>query len=127
MDTLQELRLMMPGEIIRPVGSRVTCDPAPQDTDEDFLIYGDHAERLIGNGFHQEGSPEFYTGNDAGGFRSFRKGRVNVITTPDHDFFLRFMAATELARRFNLQRKADRIALFQAVLYGVAAENLEAA
>ena len=30
----------------------------------------------------------------------------------------RFMVATRLAKRFNLQAKADRVALFQAVLYG---------
>ena len=77
------------------------------------------------DGFTQDGSPEFYTGNDNGGFRSFRKGDMNIITTESMEFFDRFMTATALAKRFNLLEKADRIALFQAVLYGVDADALE--
>lgn len=114
----------------RPVGSRVTCDPAPKDTDEDWLVLipgQSFLDRLTAEGFSQDGMPEFYTGNDAGGFRSYRKGDVNIITTESDAFFDLFLAATELARRFNLLSKADRIALFQAVLYGVKADNLEAA
>ena len=111
------------------MGSRVTCNPPPQDTDEDYLVF-DHAGIVIahleGQGFDSEGEPEFYTGNDAGQFRSMRRGNVNVIVTPYMEFFDRFIAATELARRFNLMAKVDRITLFQAVLYGVNAHNLEA-
>jgi len=112
---------------VQPVGSRVTCDPAPADTDEDWLAYTpeDPAPRLIAAGFTQDGSPEFYTGNDNGGFRSWRKGDLNVITTPSWEFYCKFGTATALAKRFNLLLKEDRIALFQAVLYGVRAENLE--
>lgn len=33
-------------------------------------------------------------------------------------------SATALAKRFSLLNKADRIALFKAVLYGVSADNL---
>lgn len=55
--------------MIEPVGSRVTCNPAPQDTDEDYLVF-DHAGVVIAHlesqGFDSEGKPEFYTGNDAG-------------------------------------------------------------
>lgn len=110
-----------------PVGSRVTCNPAPQDTDEDWLclVHADPAERLIEAGFSQDGSPQFYTGNDNGGFRSWRRGDLNIVTTQDEAFARKFLAATELARRFNLMAKGDRIALFQAVLYGVGAENLQ--
>lgn len=110
-----------------PVGSRVTCDPPPAGTDEDWLVLtrGDPQPGLEAAGFTQDGSPEFYTGNDAGGFRSWRLGDVNVITTQDAGFHERFMTATHLARRFNLLNKADRIALFQAVLYGVHWSNLE--
>lgn len=109
-----------------PVGSRVTCNPAPSDTDEDWLalVYSDPAERLREAGFTQDGSPEFYTGNDNGGFRSWRRGDLNIVTTADREFFERFVTATDLAKRFNLLDKGDRIALFQAVLYGVRVENL---
>ena len=111
----------------RPVGSRITCDPAPENTDEDWLvlIHKDASETLRAAGYSQEGSPEFYTGNDAGGFRSWRKGVINIITTESEEFFQLFLTATYLAKRFNLLRKADRIALFQAVLYGVGIHNIE--
>lgn len=49
--------------------------------------------------------------------------------TPDerhhvlHDIYDRFIAATAVAKRLNLLDKADRIALFQAVLYANGGEN----
>lgn len=121
---------------ISPIGSRVTCSPPPADTDEDWLILlppladEDIAEpapfdKLKELGFTQDGSPEFYTGNDAGGFRSWRRGDLNLVTTRDAFFYERFMTATHLAQRFNLLDKADRIALFQAMLYGVDPRYLE--
>jgi hypothetical protein len=111
------------------VGSRVTCNPPPTDTDEDWLVlvFDRADDKLAEAGFTQDGSPEFYTGNDNGGFRSWRRGDLNIVTTESAEFFDRFTTATDLAKRFNLLRKADRIALFQAVLYGVHAENLEVA
>jgi hypothetical protein len=124
---------------IERVGSRVTCSPAPTDTDDDWLVllkpvakgvkdYGPEdapiaALRAIG--FEMDRRTPFYTGNDAGGFRSWRRGEVNIIVTRDPAFYELFLTATELARRFNLLEKADRIALFQAVLYGVSVHNLE--
>jgi hypothetical protein len=113
--------------LLAPVGSRVTCSPPPVGADEDWLCLCNPkaSERLQAAGFEQDGSPEFYTGNDNGGFRSYRRGDLNVIITQDSDFFERFTTASELARRFNLLRKCDRIALFQAVLYGVRADHLE--
>ena len=112
---------------VQPVGSRVTCDPSPTNTDEDWLVLVSEVpvEKLQAAGYGQEGSPEFYTGNDAGGFRSWRKGRINLITTQSDEFFRLFLTATYLAKRFNLLRKQDRIALFQAILYGVEVHNLE--
>jgi hypothetical protein len=114
---------------IYPVGSRVTCNPPPSDTDEDWLVHVLHVdtEALVAAGFKQDGSPQFYAGNDNGGFRSWRRDELNVITTQSAEFFWRFVTATDLAKRFNLLAKADRIALFQAVLYGVRSENLEQA
>lgn len=112
-----------------PTGSRVICDPAPIDTDEDWvaLVGADPCARMAEAGFKQDGSPEFYTGNDNGGFRSWRKGDLNIITTESKEFFYLFETATLLAKRFNLRQKSDRIALFQAVLYSVRWENLQGA
>lgn len=112
-------------------GSRAICDPPPFDTDEDWVCfapdYEDSIAALEAQGFKSEGNPEFYTGNNRGNFRSLRRGVVNLILTDQQEFFDLFVSATELARRFNLQEKADRIALFQVVLYGVEAHNLQAA
>jgi hypothetical protein len=115
-----------PAEIHR-TGSRYICNPPVFGTDEDFIVLmrGDPAARLLDIGFKQDGSPQFYTGNDNGGFRSYRRGSENLIVTSEQEFFDKFVCATELAKRFNLKSKPDRIALFQAVLYGVEAFNLE--
>jgi hypothetical protein len=115
-------------KMFKPTGSRVICDPAPTDTDEDYISFvtDDNKARsgLENLGYKLEGLPDFYTGNDNGGFRSYRKGSVNLITTPDLEFYNLFVTATALAKRFNLLDKGDRIALFQAILYGVDVNNL---
>jgi len=131
--------------MMEPVGSRVTCNPAPANTDEDWLVLVNASakycfegnwepdeerlaevdEQMKAAGYSCEGAPEFYTGNDRGSFRSWRKGEVNLILTHENEFYDKFMTATHLAARFNLLEKSDRISLFQAVLYGVRWENLE--
>jgi hypothetical protein len=125
MDISEILRLTG-GRSVAAVGSRITCSPAPSDTDEDWLVLirTDTFEKLEACGFKQEGSPKFYTVNDKGEFRSWRHGDVNIITTKSVQFFELFLTATALAKRFNLLNKVDRIALFQAVLYGVRFGNL---
>jgi hypothetical protein len=109
------------------VGSRVTCSPPVMSTDEDFVVLT--KERidapLVAFGFCPAPGAEFYTGNDNGGFRSFRRGDVNLIVTQEVEFYDKFQLATHLATRFNLLRKEDRIALFQAILYDVGVDNLE--
>lgn len=111
---------------ISAIGSRVSCDPPPVDTDEDWLVLinRDPKDALRAAGFRQDGNPDFYTGTDKGSFRSWRRGDVNIVTTPDVHFYDLFITATMLAKRFNLMKKPDRIALFQAVLYGVRWGNL---
>lgn len=110
----------------RRVGSRVTCNPPPVETDEDWLIWApsDLTSELTAGGFVVEGLPGFYTGNDNGNFVSFRRAEINAITTPDFEWYRKFCRATALAKRFNLMLKEDRIALFQVILYEVEPENL---
>lgn len=104
-----------------PTGSRVICRPPPLDTDEDWvLLVSDVAA------FGMEALLEGWSGSpvalDAAkyphGFASYRKGELNLIVTAGEDFFQRFIAATSVAQRLNLHSKEDRVALFQAVLYG---------
>jgi hypothetical protein len=107
------------------VGSRVTCNPAPTDTDQDILcrLRDDKINALIvkleDTGWVSEGSKEYGSSTETRqGFDSYRKGDINLLITVDDDFHRRFLAATSVAKKLNLLEKADRIALFQAVLYG---------
>lgn len=109
------------------VGSRITCSPPPLDTDQDVLVLvhqSNHAVmelKILEAGFVKEGSLPAEMENAANRdsvFHSYRKGDMNYIVTTDEAFYQRFSTATELARKYNLMEKSDRIQLFQAVLYG---------
>lgn len=116
-DTLAECK-------IEPCGSRVTCNPPPVDTDRDFLVVmpDDHEKisaivsSLDAAGFRWEGSEHYQ--DAAGDFMSWRRDDVNLIVTRNAVFATRHRAATYVCTRLNLQNKPDRIAVFQAVLYG---------
>jgi len=109
-----------PGVLYAPTGSRVICDP-PEGSDYDVLVYVADPWWAPGGGW------SVCTGIDSPtrpaelgyptDFRSYRRGEVNLIVTSDPDFYDRFLAATHVAKRLNLKKKPDRVALFQAVLY----------
>jgi hypothetical protein len=124
-----------------PCGSRVTCDPPPMDTDEDYLLYiGDkwppapslevisRDERwfalekyLYETGWKMGGSLPNDVAiqiNPSARFTSWTFEEINLIITISDEFYRRHQAASNMAKRLNLLEKADRIALFQAVLYG---------
>lgn len=109
------------------VGSRVTCNPAPTGTDQDWLVlvdsdnYGKLAEFLLNQNWIVGGSmiPEDVNWlPPAQRFNSFTLGEDNLIITHSHEFFKRFLSASAVAKSLNLLKKEDRIALFQAVIYG---------
>jgi hypothetical protein len=102
----------------RATGSRVICSPAPKGTDEDFIAYAGKSltDALRDGGFAENTDPEMYA--DAPDFFAFRRDEFNVIVTRDHLFYCLFCNATEQAKERNLLDKAERIALFQDVLYG---------
>jgi hypothetical protein len=139
------------------VGSRVTCNPPPQDTDCDILCLmspdddiNQLTSRLFEFGFTLDGSDvsaeryDVYNKHqtDIGVFEkkftrvflnpppqqfwsfsiqiidSDKTDEYNLIITPDKDFYQKFILGTNLARYLNLLKKIDRVALFQAVLYG---------
>lgn len=110
---------------VEPCGSRVTCSPAPTDTDRDYLVeivsnasenVGSIVNHLSGYGFEWEGGEHYQ--DAASTFMSWRRGDTNLIVTADPTFADRHRAATAVCKRLNLLNKQDRIALFQAVLYG---------
>lgn len=112
-----------------PVGSRVTCDPAPKNTDRDILVllrsyidFHSFSAALLFD-WTASGSDVFDPKDpDNWDFTSYRRGEVNLIVTKKAEFYDRFLAATSVAKRLNLLRKSDRIDLFQAVLYGNSCE-----
>lgn len=97
-------------------GSRVICDPAPTDTDDDYLVllssskYKPLKKFLLDDGFCIGGS-----GVDDSEFLSLKKNDLNIIATHDMDFFTNSVKATKLAKALNLLKKEDRITLFRAI------------
>lgn len=110
------------------VGSRVTCNPPPVDTDQDVLVLvsEENADYFVSKmknaGFDVElgegYAEDALNAGEEDRFQSYRLGDVNLIVTVDERFYARFSAATAMAKRANLMQKEERIALFQAVLYG---------
>ena len=111
---------------ITAVGSRVTCNPPPTDTDQDWLVlveekdFDQFAKSLMQSGWEVGGS---LIPNDANylppnmRFNSFTMGVDNIIATASAEFHDRFLSASATAKLLNLLKKEDRIALFQSVLY----------
>jgi hypothetical protein len=114
------------------VGSRVTCNPPPVDTDQDVLVFIDSenadyfVSKMKNAGFNVElgegYAEDALNSGEEDRFQSYRLGDVNLIVTVDERFYTRFSAATSMAKRANLMQKEERIALFQAVLYGNSVE-----
>jgi hypothetical protein len=101
------------------VGSRVTCSPPPTDTDEDVLLLTDDLSMLIADcievGFTRDG---YHKASYPTGFVSLRNGTMNFIVTDNEEFFKKFMLATHVCKSLNVTVKANRICVFQAILYG---------
>lgn len=100
----------------------MTCNPPPTDTDDDQLVLVSDLQEYItdkeADGFVCCTS---YPGED---FTSLRRGEVNLIVTQKQEFFDKFVFATKIAKKLNLQKKEDRVALFQAILYNKIEEEI---
>jgi len=98
------------------VGSRVVCDPAPTNTDEDFLVLDldkSVSDWLSENGWQYGGSL-----HSEDTFASFKKGDVNVICAWTEKEYNSFMLATNVCRELNLTMKHHRIIVHDAIMYG---------
>lgn len=113
------------------VGSRYTVDPPPTDTDEDWLVLipekhfknGTALQALSENGFYPDNPNEHYRADEST-FNSWRgPGKLNVLITANRDWHNRFLAATSLAKKYNLKTRPERVELFQAVLYGAISDR----
>ena len=117
------------------VGSRVTCNPPPQGTDADYLVnYLPEQANALWSAVREDGwefggseiADDVNTTPESDRFYSHRLGDVNLIITQSQSFAHRFLAASSIAKRLNLMNKSDRIAMFQAVLYGRIDEEIPA-
>lgn len=110
--------------IVTPCGSRVTCNPAPTDTDADYLVLVPSGEKFAAdivahlhqNGWNWDGSEHYQSAID--GFMSWKRDDANLIITSNAHFWERHNLATAVCKELNLMDKKQRIVLFQAILYG---------
>ena len=101
-------------------GSRIICNPAPSNTDEDWIVL---VKRDLDRGLKDilrwqdwyADSGYLPEPNDPEAFLSFRKGNLNLIFTNKPEYYLKFCAATLLAKELNLTEKEDRLNLFRIV------------
>lgn len=100
-------------------GSRVICNPAPTDTDDDWIILvGEGGEKFVKSELEKDGfelGGSFDQDESGGDFYSYKKGDLNIILTTDEDFIQNSRRATLLCRELNLLKKEDRITVFRAI------------
>lgn len=99
-----------------PVGSRITCNPPPTDTDQDILCLVHPKQQmfydeLTANKWELEGE----YGNIVD-FDSYRKEDTNLIVTEDEEWFRKFMQAHEFCKEQNLLTKEARIKAFDRLM-----------
>lgn len=99
-------------------GSREICSPPVMNTDIDYCLLVSKSDFiffrtiLAQNGWEQGGSYVYMENNCS---FSFRREDINLIVITDPTEFKKWRTATQLAKRFNLTDKEDRVALFRAI------------
>lgn len=115
--------ITMDGVLIEHCGSTYTCNPAPTDTDVDFLAYCSSLdyvlsfEHLLGKSGYKASGLSY----EGSGFISWKKTEANGVTynylvTTKLKWFTAFIRARELCKTLNLMKKPDRIAVHTAFL-----------
>ena len=117
------------------VGSKVTCNPAPRNTDVDILVYipkpkYSKLERYITSfGFVKEGGDNYPKGRPGVGFNSWRTfewninppetpEEINLIITNSTKFRDSFVLARDVCAKMNLLDKNQRILVHKAIIEG---------
>lgn len=116
--------LMVAADDYEPVGSRVTSSEFDDDADFDYLLLfekGVPINLYVKLEVVYACESACYQGN---AFHSYRNGNINLIIAYDKVFYDRFMLATKLATKYDLKTKAERVRLFQAILYGKDTDNV---
>ena len=117
-------------------GSRAICNPAPTNTDEDWVIQVTNLERLqlfrdfleedgwehnVGEQYDDSQPDLFSAEGELSSFASFKKvvygTTYNILLVGSHATFRLWTTATGLAKAMNLTKKSERVELFRAILY----------
>lgn len=101
-----------------PFGSAHVCNPPVTNTDEDYVILVEDMD-LIDSMMRKHGfsNCDLYDQISAN-FTSYRCGKLNFTFTIDDLMYTRYMAATLLATRLNLQNKQQRVRLYALLEHG---------
>jgi hypothetical protein len=98
-----------------PTGSHYICNPPVTDTDIDIMYFVKdmyEADRqVIAEGWEPCDKGEY----GIGPWRAYRKGKYNALLTSSFKYYIKFEAATELAKKRNLLEKEERIELFHII------------
>lgn len=99
-------------------GSSYICNPPVLDTDRDFVLlvtdYDAFIAAAIDKGYTVCGNSEYEDKE----FTALRQENVNLLVVATEELWKSWVSATELAKRFNLLNKADRVALFKVIVDG---------
>jgi hypothetical protein len=108
-------------------GSLVVCDPVPPGADEDWLLQIDpHQANALEQYLIQAGFDYIseYPMRYFASLKSYVHNPVlNFTVTTSEEQFDRCMLATRICKSLNLQNKADRIAVHEAIEYGRLSPN----
>lgn len=103
---------------LHPTGSKYICNPPVMTTDEDYYAYAPNTDnaliKLKADGWELCTENEY----DEDTFTALRKGSYNLILLFTSEDYFTHVQTTELAKRFNLTNKQDRIDLFELVRNG---------
>lgn len=97
-----------------PTGSNFTCDPPVENTDRDIVVLIPRYSRPVFNLAAIRDGWDIQ--QDYGiGTVSYRQGDVNLIVIDHKPLFYKWIGATYVAKLLNLQRKEDRVAMFNTI------------
>jgi len=105
------------------VGSRITCNPPPTDTDQDILVWVDGNKGydlldswLDRNDWEYEGDEKYQMSHFSSWRKTIQDVEYNAIVTTSEVWFNRFLEATLLCKKENAMSKKRRIEIFDSIM-----------
>jgi len=105
------------------VGSRITCNPPPTNTDQDILVWVDGNKGydildswLDRNDWEYEGDEKYQMSHFSSWRKTIQDVEYNAIVTTSETWFNRFLEATLLCKKENAMSKKRRIEIFDSIM-----------